>query len=59
MAKDPVAAAAQTPPVIVTKEEVLGEVETAMAGDETDPGPRSITIQRRTDGKFTVTVVFD
>lgn len=43
-------------PVTMSKDEVVGAVETAM--DE-DPGPRSITIQRNIDGTYTITIEFE
>lgn len=59
MAKDPVAAAPATsskPPVIVPKSGVVVQVQMAMADQ---PGPRSIVIQRQSDGTYTVAVEFD
>ncbi|MFO1084763.1 MAG: hypothetical protein U1E21_09385 [Reyranellaceae bacterium] len=53
MARNPLIA---RPPLIVSKDEVVGAVETAM--DE-DPGPKSIAIRRNDDGTYTITVEFE
>ena len=43
------------PPVIVSANQVVGEVQVAMANI---PPPQQITVVRNPDGTYTVTVVF-